>query len=316
MNIEKQRVSQEDARKRLVEMNLLDDFLFGTMMSYPGIAEKFSRILLKIITGKDIEELRVVPQKIYYGSDTDCHGIRMDVYLEEAEQNGTKEDILSMDAGRISTTEAELEPDTVYDIEPDQNDKHRNIRQLPRRVRFYHSKADGKCLQAGEEYGKLKNVVIIMITPYDPFGYRRMVYTVQNKCLEQPDMPYEDGAKTLFLYTKGTVGNLEKKLVDLLYYFEHTNDQNASNAELKVIQDMVEQVKRDEEVSVKYMKIFEREQMLIEQGREEVIAEEHRKTLEAERRAEEEKQRADAAMRELKTLKMKLKKLEESKSYK
>ena len=37
------------ARKRLAEMNLLDDFLFGTMVSYPEIREQFVKELLRII---------------------------------------------------------------------------------------------------------------------------------------------------------------------------------------------------------------------------------------------------------------------------
>lgn len=34
-----------------------------------------------------------------------------------------------------------------------------------------------------------------------------MVYTIQNKCVEEPDMPYADGALSIFLYTRGTEGN-------------------------------------------------------------------------------------------------------------
>lgn len=59
-------------------------------------------------------------------------------------------------------------------------------------------------LRSGREYDELKNVAIIMIMPYDPFGLNCMMYTVKNKCVEELEMEYEDGASTLFLYTKGT----------------------------------------------------------------------------------------------------------------
>ena len=36
------------AKRKLDELNLLDDFLFGKMLTYPGIGEKFVRELLKI----------------------------------------------------------------------------------------------------------------------------------------------------------------------------------------------------------------------------------------------------------------------------
>lgn len=49
---------------------------------------------------------------------------------------------------------------------------------------------------------------------------------------------------------------------------EHTDETYAINDELKKIQKMVDIVKQDEEVSLEYMKIFEREAMLIDQGRD------------------------------------------------
>lgn len=139
----------------------------------------------------------------------------------------------------------------------------------------------------GESYSKLKNTVIIMILPYDPFGRDRMLYTVQNTCIEEPDIPYQDGATTLFLYTRGKKGNPPKELRQLLTYMEETTEENAENVTLKELQKMVETVKRDEEVSYKYMKVFEREQMLREEGREEGREEERENTLREKKRADD-----------------------------
>ena len=236
-------------KRTLKELNLLDDFLFCSMVTYPGIGEEFSRELLRIIFQKEFGQLIVIPQKVYYGSDTDKHGTRLDVYLEE--------DISNL---------PDLPTATIYDVEPDQNDDVESILALPRRVRFYHAKIDGRSLKSGESYQVLKNVIIIMIMPYDPFKLDRMVYTIQNRCIEEPNMPYDDGATTLFLYTKGTQGNPSAELQQLLHYMEHTQDSYAMNENLKNIQRMVNIVKQDEEVSLEYMKIFEREEMLINQG--------------------------------------------------
>ncbi len=260
-------------KRTLKELNLLDDFLFGSMVTYPGIGEEFSRELLRIIFQKDFGKLIVVPQKVYYGSDTDKHGTRLDVYLEE--------DVSGLPY--LSTT-------TIYDVEPDQNDDTESIFALPRRVRFYHAKIDGRSLKSGESYRVLKNVIIIMIMPYDPFQLDRMVYTIQNRCIEEPDMPYDDGATTLFLYTKGTKGNPSMELQQLLHYMEHTQDSYATNEDLKKIQQMVDIVKQDEEVSLEYMKIFEREEMLINQGRKL----EQENTKKAEQRAVKAEQRTKA----------------------
>ena len=76
-------IDQSTARKVLQEMNLIDDFLFTSMMSYPEICERFSKLLVKIILNYDVENVRVTPQKVFYGSNTNTHGARLDVYIEE-----------------------------------------------------------------------------------------------------------------------------------------------------------------------------------------------------------------------------------------
>ncbi|MCI8799247.1 MAG: hypothetical protein HFH88_05450 [Lachnospiraceae bacterium] len=226
---------EQKARKRLAEMNLLDDFLFNTLAAYPEIGERFVRILLKIIFGREFKHLSVTAQKVYYGADTNLHGARLDVYLEpEIEENSDE---------RV----------TVYNIEPDQRSDTSDKKELPRRMRFYHAKIAVKSLGAGADYEKLKNVVIIMIMPYDPFGLNRMAYTIKSRCVEVPEMPYEDGAGTLFLYTRGTEGVPNETLKQLLHYMEHTTDENAINAELREIQEMVRTVKKDPEVTAGYM---------------------------------------------------------------
>ena len=296
------------ARRKLEELNLLDDFLFGSVVSYPGIGEQFARILLRIIFHREFGKLTVISQKNYYGIDTDKHGARLDVYLEEQElPQGAQENA------------------TVYDVEPEQKNSEKVVTALPRRVRFYHARIDAGSLESGTDYHTLKNVIIIMITPYDPFGLNRMVYTIQNGCVEEPQMPYDDGAKTLFLYTRGTAGNPPEELRQLLLYFEDTREANASNEDLREIQSMVETVKRDKEVSVGYMKIFEMERLLLDQGREEGLAEGRKQGLAEGRKqgleegrqeervnTERERRRAQAAEEENRLLREELRRLKEN----
>lgn len=112
----------KESGKKLEEMNLLDDFLFGSVVTYPEIGERFVRGLLKAIFGREFRHLSVTAQKVFYGADSDLHGARLDVYLEP---------------------DAEEEPEgraAVYDIEPDRKDDASDKRALPRRVRFYHGK--------------------------------------------------------------------------------------------------------------------------------------------------------------------------------
>ena len=290
------------AKRKLDELNLLDDFLFGSMINHPDIGEKFVRELLKTIFGRDFGKLTVVPQKVYYGTDTDKHGARLDVYLEESPSDGSE------DAA------------TVYDMEPDKNNDTEAVGALPRRVRFYHAKIDGDSLGSGESYKKLKNVFVILITPYDPFGCNRMVYTIRNMCEEIPDLPYDDGARTIFLYTRGTEGDPPEELRQLLRYMENTTEENATSDSLKNLNRMVDAVKHDKEVSFSYMKTVEWEEMLIKQGRKEEQANTERERLRADReaeradsaskRAESEAARADRAESELMLLKKRLASME------
>ncbi len=230
-------------KRTLEQLNLLDDFLFGSVMSYPEIGEAFCRRILKVLLKVDVGKLHVVPQKVYYGADTDMHGTRLDVYIEEDGGTGT-----------------------IYDVEPDKNGSSKLRKALPRRVRFYHSKIDGRNLKAGDDYSSLKQVIVLMIVPYDPFGKDRIVYTIRNQCREEPEMEYDDGAATFFFYTRGTKGEVSEDVRKLLCYMEESSIQNADSEWLREIHRMVEVVRHDEEVSLEYMKVCEREKMIREQG--------------------------------------------------
>lgn len=262
-------------QKKLEDMNLLDDFLFFKMLNHPGFGEEFSRELLKTIFGKEFGRLSVVPQKVYYGTDIDKHGARLDVYLEE------------------NIDKTSLEDATIYDIEPETKVGKKS--ELPQRVRFYHSIIDSESMKVGSDYKNLKRVVVIMIMPFDPFGYNHMVYTIKNSCMEIPELSYEDGARSIFLYTRGEKGNVSQGLRELLEYIEDSRTENAKNESLKKIDNMVKQVKREKGAQLEYMKIFERERMLREEG-EEIGREKERLNTEKERQRAE---KAEALLREL-----------------
>ena len=76
-----------------------------------------------------------------------------------------------------------------------------------------------------------------------------------------------DGAKTLFLYTRGTKGNPPEELRQLLQYMENSVVDNAQSEGLKALHKMVMEVKRDGEVGFAYMKSFEREQRIRAEGK-------------------------------------------------
>ncbi len=184
----------------------------------------------------------MVPQKVWYGEEPESHGVRLDVYMDE-------------------------EDGELFDMEPDNNSGSGDVATLPRRVRYYHAKIDAGNLAAGEDYSALRNVVVIFITTYDPFGRNRMVYTIKNGCVEEPDLPYEDGARTIFLYTKGTEGNPPERLRQLGQYMENSTVENAKSEGLARLHEMVTKVKADRKVGLAYMKWCEIEKRVREEGR-------------------------------------------------
>lgn len=241
--------------RRLEDLNLIDNFLFQEMLSQDEDGEEFARILLSTILGKQIRKVKITPQKNILGIDTNKHGIRLDAYIEDVSDELT---------GNLA--DAEVIRD-LYDIEP--NNAYEK-ETLPKRMRYYHGLIDTQLLSSGTGYAKLPNVVVIVILPYDPFGQNRMVYTIQNQCLEDTAVSYDDGAKKIFLYTKGTEGNPGQALKDMLKYIQNTTDYNITNQDIASVHELVNKVKHKKEVSISYMKSWEVEEMARMDGRNRV----------------------------------------------
>lgn len=237
--------------RKLEDLNLIDNFLFQAVLSDETDGEEFARILLSTILGKQIRKVRIVPQRNILGLDTGKHGIRLDAYVEDVS-----------DELNSNLADVELIPD-VYDLEPNNSYEKPT---LPRRLRYYHGLVDTQLLSTGVSYDKLPNMVIIVILPYDPFDRNRMVYTIRNQCIEDPTIPYDDGAKKIFLYTKGIEGNPSNALKDMLKYIEKSTNDNITNQDIASIQELVNKVKRKREVGINYMKSWEMEELARKEG--------------------------------------------------
>jgi predicted transposase/invertase (TIGR01784 family) len=240
---------------------------------------------LRLVLNREVGKLKIIPQYSFFGADTDFHGAILDAYLEEEEDGET----------------------TIYDVEPEQNNHEDMVRALPKRMRFYRAKMDGRGLKAGEYYDKLKKLVMIVITPFDPFGLGRMRYTIRNACVEAPEMPYEDGVMMIFLNTKGMPDEDALELRQFLTYAENSTVENVASESLRQLHKMVDVVKHDEEVAIRYMRLWEEEESIrrkaLEEGIEKGIALERGNT-------EKEKARADDLARKNAELLKKLEQLE------
>ena len=80
-------------------------------------------------------------------------------------------------------------------------------------------------------------------------------------CDKIPGLKLHDGATRIFLNTHGTdEEGVSEDLIQLLRYFEQTTEENAAashSRKIEKLQKRVEEIKRNEEVGIRYMNAFE-----------------------------------------------------------
>ena len=92
-------------------------------------------------------------------------------------------------------------------------------------------------------------------------------------CDEIPGLKLHDGATRIFLNTRGTdEEEVSEELIQLLRYFEQTTEENAVGShsrKIEKLQKRVEEIKKNEEVGIRYMNAFEEKMWERREGREE-----------------------------------------------
>ncbi len=247
--------------KKLEELNAIDNFMFNelTMQEDVEKAKLFCRTVLEPIIGEKIHNIEIIPQKINQGIEPDSHGIQMDAYIRVTrDENGNE------------TTDVEVGlENAIYDIEP-------NLYQISseeKRARFYHSSIDSHIFKSGTDYKNLEKVVVIFILTYDPFGLDRMLYTIKRHCVEEPEMTYDDGDLTYFIYTNGTKNVPSQELKNMLSFLVDSSDNNATSENLAAVRAMMDEIKHNHRIGVKYMHTWEREQHIRQEALEQGIKE-------------------------------------------
>ncbi|MDD3796409.1 MAG: Rpn family recombination-promoting nuclease/putative transposase [Lachnospiraceae bacterium] len=221
------------------DLNLTDRFLFDEAMEDPEIHQDLLEIILnnplQLLSKNEVEkQLQTAPY---------LKSVRLDVFAMDSEN-------------------------TVYNTEMQ---KHKKT-DLLKRSRFYQSLIDSGLLPAGSlNYNQLNDSYIIMIMPFDLFGYDKYQYTFQPECQEVPHLRLEDGTTRIFLNTKGKNSNeVSEELVEFLHYAENTTDETAARAKsslVKKIHERVQTIKSSEEMGVKYMQAWEEKAYEREEGR-------------------------------------------------
>lgn len=218
-----------EVRTPLEELNLMDRFLFAETMDEPEAYEAVVGILLEdeieLLDAVQTEkELRVSPQ---------LRAVRLDV--------------VNMDKdGKIYFTEMQ-KTDTG---------------SLIKRSRYYQAQMDVSLLEPGSrDFNQLSDSCMILVAPFDLFGYGLYRYTFVGQCKEVPGLILQDGAMRIFINTFGTnPESFSQEFLDFMEYINDTREAVAARSEsprLKLIHSKVEKIRRSEKCGVKYMQRWE-----------------------------------------------------------
>ena len=172
----------------------------------------------------------------------DSHGIRLDVYADDAENI------------RFAV---EMQTRQGYNI--------------LKRSRYYHSVMDIDELLKGRDYGQLKDNYVIFICGYRLFDSDLHQFNYGSVCRQNPDLPTE-GRETILLSTEGCADDVSPDLHAFLRYVKSSTDETAEqldNGLVHKIHDKVKQIKQNQQLEVEYLKFEE----LMKESRQEGIAE-------------------------------------------
>ena len=211
------------------KLDVMDNFLFNQLSTNPKTKEGFLRCLIRNLLGKEAGRIIIRAENMIYPTLPDKRGVRLDVQIDEL---NPKDDIT-----------------TIYDIEP-----HRDFeRDYPKKIRFSQAQIDKNSMSSGNnDFSCLPELFIVNITNYDPFGDDQMVYTFQKRCIEAPEVVYNDGVTILYFNTTGTKGGSEE-LKNFLEYLEKSEPEKAVTTATQELQGYVEQIKHDAEIGGNYM---------------------------------------------------------------
>ena len=127
------------------------------------------------------------------------------------------------------------------------------------------------------DFNLLNEVLIVLIMPFDLFGYGLYRYTFHMRCEEVPELKLNDGATRIFLNTRGKHPELvSPELIELLKYMEHSTDEVSEVCKSERIQKMhkrICQIKASEKTEVKYMQSWEEKILIKQEGIAEGILE-------------------------------------------
>ncbi len=219
-------------RRKLSELSLIDDYLFGLFIQEAG-SEELLKSLIECMLDIKVERISIKQQQHDISGEPDLHGIRLDAFIQD-------------------------DLDTLYNIEV----QTANRNNIPKRMRFYQSLIDREQMPSGEyDYNRLPKTIIVFVTDFDLFGKGLYRYTFKNICLEDNSVTLGDESIKAVLNTRGTnAAGVKPELIELLEYFRSSTKETAAKATsglVKKIDKMLEPIKNSPKFGGDYMSFEE-----------------------------------------------------------
>ncbi len=222
-------------RDDLSQIKITDNIMFTSVFSNLKIVKKFLELLLNV----NIKEIKVIQKEKAIDNVGHSRGVRFDVYLE----NDT----------------------TIYDIEIQTS----NTYDLPKRIRYYHSKIDSDLLDKGKKSFKLLKVsYVIFICTFNPFNIENVnecIYRFEKMCIvENKILKLNDKSYDIFINSKCNLNKVKnndiKAFVELLNNGYHSETKSELT---NMIENEMNRLKENEEWRNEYMTLQEYDQRMI-----------------------------------------------------
>lgn len=202
-------VKEEHKFRRLCELSLIDNFLFGLFIQEAEPEE--IKKMLECMLGMKITEVEVFNRQQSILQDPGTRNVILDAYVRDVSGN-------------------------IYNIEVQAS----RIKNIPKRMRYYQSMIDRDVMPAGKyDYDRLPRTIIIFVTDYDVFGKGLYRYTFKNTCQEDSGVEFGDETLKIVLNTKGTCEKgVSAELAELLRYFRDSTDKTADSSESEFVKSL------------------------------------------------------------------------------
>jgi predicted transposase/invertase (TIGR01784 family) len=205
-------------------LSFANDFMFAKVMRNATLCKK----LLEVILDVDIEKIEYPEEQKVIDIARESKSIRLDVYVKDM-------------------------ANTIYNVEMQTTD----TKELPKRSRYYQDMIDLNLIEKGQSYSVLNKSYVIFICMSDIFGKGRHIYTFENFCQQDKELPLGDKTIKVFLNPHSDMDDVDEELGNFLKYLA---DGTISDSFTKELSEEVLKVKKNEKWRREYMTLYMKEQ--------------------------------------------------------